>query len=215
MIKVAPSILSADFSRLGEEVRKLRDFGADWVHVDVMDGIFVPNITIGPSVIKSLRPHTDLPFDVHLMITKPERYIKEFASAGSDYITVHVEASDTVRQCLQMIHALGKKAGVSLNPSTPFSMVKPYIADIDLLLIMTVNPGFGGQSFMADMVPKITEARNARDEGGISYEIEIDGGINAKTGRICVEAGATALAAGSSLFNAKDMRAEISSWKRF
>ncbi|QLH75587.1 MAG: ribulose-phosphate 3-epimerase [Methanomassiliicoccales archaeon] len=215
MIKVAPSILSADFSRLGEEVKRLEMSGADWVHVDVMDGIFVPNITIGPSVIKSLRPHTHLPFDVHLMITKPERYVKEFASVGSDYITVHVEASDTVRQCIQMIHAFGKKAGLSLNPATPFSMVRPYISEIDLLLIMTVNPGFGGQSFMSDVVPKISEARRARDEAGYTFEIEIDGGINAKTAKICVEAGATVLAAGSSLFGSKDMKGEIESWKRY
>jgi len=215
MIKVAPSILSADFSKLGQEVSRLKECGADWVHVDVMDGVFVPNITIGPGVVKSLRPHSELPFDVHLMITKPERYVKDFANAGSDYITVHVEATENVKACLEQIHALGKKAGLSLNPATPFENVGPYLEDIELLLVMTVNPGFGGQSFMSEVVPKISQARKYRDEKGLSYDIEIDGGINSKTGRICAEAGATALAAGSALFNSKDMRAEISAWHGF
>jgi ribulose-phosphate 3-epimerase len=215
MIKIAPSILSADFSKLGQEVKRLQECGADWVHVDVMDGIFVPNITIGPSVVKSLRPHSELPFDVHLMITRPERYLKDFASAGADFITVHVEASETVKGCLDKIHSLGKKAGISLNPATPFSMIAPFIEDIDLLLIMTVNPGFGGQSFMSEVVPKISEARKVRNEHGLTFEIEIDGGINSKTGKICAEAGATALAAGSALFNSKDMKSEIDSWHRF
>ncbi|MFA5313131.1 MAG: ribulose-phosphate 3-epimerase [Methanomassiliicoccales archaeon] len=215
MIKIAPSILSADFSQLGIEVRRLEGCGADWVHVDIMDGIFVPNITIGPSVVKSLRPHSKLPFDVHLMITKPERYINDFASAGSDFITVHVEATESVKACLDQIHSLGKKAGLSLNPATPFEKVAPYIHDIDLLLIMTVNPGFGGQSFMPEVAPKISEARKERDERGLSFEIEIDGGINATTGRLCVGSGATVLAAGSALFKAKDMKSEIASWKSF
>ncbi|OPY31835.1 MAG: ribulose-phosphate 3-epimerase [Methanomassiliicoccales archaeon PtaU1.Bin124] len=215
MIKVAPSILSADFSRLGEEVRRVEASGADWVHVDVMDGMFVPNITIGPSVIKNLRPHSKLPFDVHLMIVKPERYIKDFASAGADYITVHVEASEVVSQNIDKIHALGKKAGVSVNPATPLEMAEPYLQNIELLLIMTVNPGFGGQSFMSEVVPKIEQARRYRDEHGLDFDIEIDGGINAATGRTCVKAGATALAAGSALFGAKDMKAEMESWRRF
>ncbi|MCE5296375.1 MAG: ribulose-phosphate 3-epimerase [Euryarchaeota archaeon] len=215
MIKIAPSILSADFSKLGIEVRRLEECGADWVHVDIMDGIFVPNITIGPSVVSSLRPHTSLPFDVHLMITRPERYIKDFASAGSDYITVHVEATESVKGCIDQIHSLGRKAGISLNPATPFDKVEPYIEDIELLLVMTVNPGFGGQSFMSEVVPKISEARKVRDERGLSYEIEIDGGINSTTGRKCVDSGATVLAAGSALFKAKDMKSEIASWKSF
>lgn len=215
MIKIAPSILSADFSRLGEEVRKVETCGADWVHVDVMDGMFVPNITIGPSVIKNLRPHTKLPFDVHLMIVKPERYVKDFASAGADYITVHVEASDVVAQTIGRIHELGKKAGISVNPATPLDKAKPFLQDIELLLIMTVNPGFGGQSFMSEVVPKIEQARRFRDEHGLKFDIEIDGGINASTGRTCVNAGATALAAGSALFGAKDMKAEMEAWRRY
>ena len=215
MIKIAPSILSADFSRLGEEVRKVESCGADWVHVDVMDGMFVPNITIGPSVIKNLRPHTKLPFDVHLMIVKPERYVKDFANAGADYITVHVEASDAVAQTIGAIHDLGSKAGISVNPATPLEKAVPYLKDIELLLIMTVNPGFGGQSFMGEVVPKIEQARRFRDEHGLSFDIEIDGGINAATGRTCVKAGATALAAGSALFGAKDMKAEMDAWRRY
>jgi len=154
MVKIAPSILSADFSRLGEEVERLEREGADWVHVDVMDGVFVPNITIGPSVVKALRPHTKLPFDVHLMITSPERYLEQFADAGADLITVHVEATKDVGAAISAIHSLGKKAGVSLNPETPFSAVEPYLESIDLLLVMTVHPGFGGQSFMPVGLPK-------------------------------------------------------------
>ena len=215
MIKIAPSILSADFSRLGEEVRRVETCGADWVHVDVMDGMFVPNITIGPSVIKNLRPHTKLPFDVHLMIVKPERYVKDFANAGADYITVHVEASDVVAQTIGKIHEMGKKAGISINPATPLEKAVPFLKDIELLLIMTVNPGFGGQSFMSEVVPKIQQARMLRDEQGLKFDIEIDGGINAATGRTCVEAGATALAAGSALFGAKDMKAEMEAWRRY
>jgi ribulose-phosphate 3-epimerase len=215
MIKIAPSILSADFSRLGEEVRRVESCGADWVHVDVMDGMFVPNITIGPSVIKSLRPHCKLPFDVHLMIIKPERYIKDFAAAGADYITIHVEASDQVKKSLDQIHALGKKAGISVNPATPLDEAIPFLQDVQLLLIMTVNPGFGGQSFMSEVVPKIEQARRFRDEQGLDFDIEIDGGINAMTGRTCIAAGATALAAGSALFNSKDMRGEMNAWRGY
>ncbi|HOK28099.1 MAG TPA: ribulose-phosphate 3-epimerase, partial [Methanomassiliicoccaceae archaeon] len=158
MIKIAPSILSADFSRLGEEVGRLETEGADWVHVDVMDGVFVPNITIGPAVVKAIRPCTSLPFDVHLMITSPERYIEQFADAGADYITVHVEATEDVKGAIDRIHSLGKKAGLSLNPETPFTAVEPYLEHIDLLLVMTVRPGFGGQSFMPVGLPKIAAA---------------------------------------------------------
>lgn len=215
MLKIAPSILSADFSRLGEEVHRVEECEADWLHVDVMDGMFVPNITIGPAVIRNIRPHTSLPFDVHLMIVKPERYLKDFASAGADYITIHVEACDHIKDSIDMIHSLGKKAGISLNPATPLKNVIPFLDQIELLLIMTVNPGFGGQSFMSEVVPKIMQARKILDEGGHRFDIEIDGGINATTGKLCAEAGATVLAAGSALFSSKDMKKEISSWRQF
>jgi ribulose-phosphate 3-epimerase len=189
--------------------------GADWVHVDVMDGVFVPNITIGPGVIQNIRPHTKLPFDVHLMITEPERYIDVFAKAGADIITIHVEASKDVGSTIDRIHALGKKAGLSLNPETPFEAVLPYLDKIDLLLVMTVHPGFGGQSFMTECVSKITRARKHFMVHGSGAEIEVDGGINCDTGRLCVEAGATVLAAGSSLFKCKDMSGEMGKWKAF
>jgi ribulose-phosphate 3-epimerase len=215
MIKVAPSILSADFSKLGEEIKRLGSAGADWVHVDVMDGNFVPNITIGPGVVKAIRPYTDLPLDVHLMILRPEDYVEKFAEAGADYITIHVEACDRVMETLEMIGSLGRHPGISLNPSTPFKEVTPFMEQLDLLLIMTVNPGFGGQSFMHEVIPKIREAREFVDENELDLEIAIDGGINAETGRLVVEAGATVLDAGSSLFGADDMAAEIERWKRF
>jgi len=215
MIKVAPSILSADFACLGDEVKRLEEAGADWVHVDVMDGHFVPNITIGPGAIKCLRGHSELTFDVHLMIVQPEKYVEEFARAGADIITIHLEASERLQETLQHIRALGKRPGLSINPGTPFSAAVPYMESIDLLLIMTVNPGFGGQAFMEECLPKIEEARRYVDGHGLKVEIEVDGGINAKTGREAVRAGATVLAAGSSLFTCPDMRQEIQAWKRF
>lgn len=215
MTKISPSILSADFSKLGEEVRRLEKEGADWIHVDVMDGVFVPNITIGPGVVQSLRPHSSLPFDVHLMIADPERYVDAFAKAGADIITIHVEAAEDVARTIEHIHALGKKAGLSLNPETPFEAVVPYLESIDLLLVMTVHPGFGGQSFMAECVPKIVRARESFAALGRCADIEVDGGINCETGRVCVEAGATVLAAGSSLFKCKDMGGEMGRWKKF
>jgi ribulose-phosphate 3-epimerase len=215
MIKVAPSILSADFGALGNEVRRVEEAGADWVHVDVMDGMFVPNITIGPEVIKKIRPHTDLPFDVHLMIVQPERYIDAFARSGADFITIHVEASEKISETLARIRSLGKRAGISINPETPFEAVIPYLEQIDLLLVMTVHPGFGGQSFIEEVVPKMTMAREHADTKGLEFDIEIDGGINASTGSRCVKAGASALAAGSALFGSKDMKAEIAAWHRF
>ncbi len=213
MTKIAPSILSADFSRLGQEVYYLDRKSADWIHVDIMDGVFVPNLTIGPGVVKAIRPFTDLPFDVHLMIVEPERYLDAFAAAGADLITLHVEASKDVRGSIDSIHALGKKAGLSLNPETSFEAVVPYLEHIDLLLVMTVRPGFGGQSFMSECVPKIAQAREYFDEHGLKAELEVDGGINYETARVCVEAGATVLAAGSSLFKSADMGAEMQRWR--
>lgn len=215
MIKIAPSILSADFSRLGEEVGRLETEGADWVHVDVMDGVFVPNITIGPAVVKAIRPCTSLPFDVHLMITSPERYIEQFADAGADYITVHVEATEDVKGAIDRIHSLGKKAGLSLNPETPFTAVEPYLEHIDLLLVMTVRPGFGGQSFMPVGLPKIAAARERFDAIGSTAELAVDGGINRDTGRECIDAGVSVLAAGSALFKSPDMRAEMELWRAY
>jgi ribulose-phosphate 3-epimerase len=214
-IKVAPSILSADFGALANEVHRVEEAGADWVHVDVMDGMFVPNITIGPEVIKKIRPHTRLPFDVHLMIVQPERYIDSFSKSGADFITIHVEASEKVSQTLANIRSLGRKAGISINPETPFDAVRQHLKEIDLLLIMTVHPGFGGQSFIDDVVPKITLAREYADQNGLDFDIEIDGGINATTGLRCIKAGASALAAGSALFGSKDMKAEIAAWHKF
>lgn len=215
MIKIAPSILSADFGWLGNEVKKLEELGADWVHVDVMDGVFVPNITIGPCVIRSIRQFTRLPFDVHLMIMEPEKYIDVFSDAGSDIITIHLEATKDVRGTLGRIRKRGKRAGLSINPATPFSEVLPYIGDLDLLLIMTVNPGFGGQAFISDCLSKISEARRYASDNGVNIDIEVDGGINANTGKRCVEAGANVLAAGNALFGSQDMRSEIAQWKRF
>ena len=215
MIKIAPSILSADFGSLANEVRRVEEADADWVHVDVMDGMFVPNITIGPEVIKKIRPHTKLPFDVHLMIVQPERYIEAFSKSGADFITIHVEASELISETLAKIRSLGKRAGISVNPETPFEAVIPFLKQIDLLLVMTVHPGFGGQSFIEDVVPKISAAKEYAGQNDLSFDIEIDGGINAKTGLRCVKAGATALAAGSALFGAKDMKAEIGAWHKF
>jgi ribulose-phosphate 3-epimerase len=215
MVKVAPSILSADFARLGDEVRRVQKAGADWVHVDVMDGVFVPNLTIGPDVIRSLRPHVSIPFDVHLMIEMPERYIDRFVDAGADYITVHVEASHDIKGVLHRIGQSGRRPGISLNPGTDLDKVAPFLDDIDLLLIMTVQPGFGGQSFKHEVVPKIVRARELREELGLKFDIEIDGGINRSTGKVCADAGATVLAAGSALFNSADMEAEIALWHDF
>ncbi len=198
---------------MGIEVNKLEEFGADWVHLDVMDSTFVPNITIGPCVIRSIRPCTKLPFDVHLMIMNPEKFIDIFIDAGSDIVTIHLEATKDVRGALLKIRKRGKKAGLSINPSTPFSAVLPFIKDLDLLLIMTVNPGFGGQEFISDCLAKIGEARRYVSENGLRIDIEVDGGINFDTGKKCVEAGANVLAAGNALFGSKDMRSEIARWK--
>ena len=212
MTKIAPSILSADFGRLGSEVEKLEKSGADWVHVDVMDGVFVPNITIGPGVVKSIRRFSKLPFDVHLMIVEPEKFVDAFADAGS---AIHLEATKDVRGTLKKIRSRGKRAGLSINPETPFSSIVPYVGDLDLLLIMTVNPGFGGQEFKTECLAKIKEARRYASDNGTVFDIEVDGGINSITGELCVTAGANVLAAGNALFGSGDMRSEIAKWKSF
>ena len=188
IFKIAPSILSADFAKLGEEIKKVEVAGADWIHVDVMDGHFVPNLTIGAPVVKCLRPITQLPLDVHLMIENPEKYIDDFARAGSDYITVHWEACKDVDQCIRQIKQLGCKVGLSLRPKTPVQNLFDYLSKIDLVLVMTVEPGFGGQTFMVEQVKKIKLLRQEIDSKKLSTLIEVDGGINSETSKLCVDA---------------------------
>ncbi len=207
MIKIAPSILSADFAKLGDEIKEVERGGADYIHVDVMDGHFVPNITIGPLIAEAIRPVTDLPLDVHLMIENPDRYIPQFVKAGADILTVHAEACPHLHRTIQLIKNEGARAGVVLNPATPVDMIKHVIEDIDMILLMTVNPGFGGQSFISSVVPKIREAARLVEEKNPKVEIEVDGGINPETARTVTEAGATVLVAGSAVFNKED-RAE-------
>jgi len=200
-IKISPSILSADFSILGDEIKNLEKAGADLIHIDVMDGHFVPNITMGPPIIKQIRKCTKLPFDVHLMISPVEKYIKAFADAGSDIITLHTEATDNLKRAVQTVKSFGKKAGVSLNPKTPISALMDVINDIDLILIMSVNPGFAGQSFMGEVLPKVTELRKMINDKKLKIDIEIDGGINFETAALAVKAGANILVSGTTIFS--------------
>lgn len=207
MIKIAPSILAANFAKLGEEVKEVEQAGAEVIHIDVMDGHFVPNITMGPIVVEALRPVTKLPLDVHLMIENPDDYIEQFAKAGADWISVHVEACRHLHRTIQLIRSFGVKPGVVLNPHTPIESIQHVLEDIDFVLFMTVNPGFGGQKFIHSVVPKIENLSKIIKERGLSIDIEIDGGINAETIIPCAKAGANIFVAGSAIYN-KENRAE-------
>lgn len=210
MIKIAPSILSADFSQMGAAVERLSDWGADWVHFDVMDGHFVPNLTFGPMMCAAVRPLTKLPLDVHLMVSRPADWIEPFHKAGADCITFHVEAEAHVHRTLQSIRALGMRAGVVLNPATPVCMVEAVLPLCDLVLLMSVNPGFGGQAFIPEVLDKIRALHAMIDARGLSTEIEVDGGVNPDTAKQCIDAGATILVAGNSVFRAEDPNAMVS-----
>lgn len=214
MKKIAPSILSADFSRLGEEIRAVEAGGADYIHVDVMDGHFVPNITIGPLVVEAARKVTELPLDVHLMIENPDRYVPAFAEAGADIIVVHAEASVHLHRTVQLIRSLGKKAGVALNPATPLNHLDYVLADLDLVLLMTVNPGFGGQSFIEPCLDKIHSLRGMLDKRGLETELEVDGGVKTDNIRRIANAGADVFVAGSAVFGSPDYAATIHELKR-
>jgi len=213
MKKIAPSILSADFCRLGEEIKAVEAAGADYIHVDVMDGHFVPNITIGPLIVDAVRKITRLPLDVHLMIENPDRYIPDFAAAGADIIVVHAEASIHLHRSIQLIKSLGKKAGVSLNPATPLNYLEYVLADLDLVLLMTVNPGFGGQSFIEESLPKIKALRAMVDKRGLEAELEVDGGVKVDNIARISHAGADVFVAGSAVFGSSDYVSTIKALK--
>ena len=209
MIKIAPSILSADFANLERDIQKIAT--ADYVHVDVMDGLFVPNITIGIPVVKSIRPTTQLPLDVHLMIDRPVRYVRQFCEAGADIVTCHVESDteENTHEALRIIHACGKRAGIVLKPRTGAEAALPFLNECDIILVMTVEPGFGGQKFMADMMPKVAQLRAWIDEQNPDCELEVDGGVDPQTCRTCIDAGANVLVAGSAVYKAADIEARI------
>jgi len=208
-VKVAPSILSANFARLGEEVRAVEAGGADYIHVDEMDGRFVPNITIGPVVVEAVRRSTHLPLDVHLMIVEPEKYLHDFSQAGARFLSVHVEVAPHLHRLVQQIRTLGARPSVVLNPSTPLSAIEEVLGDVDMILLMSVNPGFGGQSFIPHTVDKVRRLRKMLDSKGLSVDIEVDGGINPQTARQVVDAGANVLVAGTAIFGAPDYRSAI------
>ena len=203
-IQISPSILSADFSQLGNEIKRLIDAGADMVHVDVMDGHFVPNLTIGPPVIKALKKNSSIPFDVHLMISPVHKYIEAFANAGADIITIHPEATEDLQNSINKIKELKKKVGISLNPETKIDVVKKFLNQIDLILIMSVNPGFGGQKFMPEVLKKIKDLADIQKKEGINFDIEIDGGINFENSKQAIEAGANILVSGTTIFKSND-----------
>tara|TARA_Y100000591_G_C21730449_1_gene643774 strand:- start:184 stop:843 length:660 start_codon:yes stop_codon:yes gene_type:complete len=215
-IQVSPSILSADFSNLGEDIRRLEDSGADMIHVDVMDGHFVPNLTIGPPVIKSLRKYSKLPFDVHLMIDPVHKYIKDYSDAGADIITFHPEATKNISETINLIKSLNKKVGISLNPDTEINAAEDYLDQIDLILIMSVYPGFGGQKFISEVIQKIRDLDKIRAEKNLEFKIEIDGGINFKTSKIAIEAGVDILVSGTTVFkeNNGDLKKNIKNLKQ-
>ena len=206
-IKISPSILAGDFSNLGSEIKKLEDGGADMIHVDVMDGHFVPNLTIGPPVIKSLRKYTNLPFDVHLMISPVHKYIQNFSEAGADIITIHPEATKNIKDSVDLIKSLGKKVGLSLNPDTQIETIEKHLKDINLVLVMTVYPGFGGQKFISKILDKIKSLKKIKDEKNLNFEIEVDGGINFENNKLVIDAGANILVSGTTIF--KDNNGDI------